>query len=303
MRSTRVAAIDCGTNSIRLLICDIDGPEKTDLVREMRVVRLGEGVDTTRRLAPAALERTFAAIAEYRDLIAAHDVQVIRFCATSASRDAENAAEFVAGVQERLGVKPEVLTGSAEAEATFLGAARAFRGAYPALVIDIGGGSTELVVGDGSGVLSAESLNMGAVRMTERHLADDPPSSEQIAACVADVDAVLDTGRVDLASAATVVGVAGTMTTIAAHVLALPAYDSARIHQAVLPWPAVREAAGDLVRASVAKRRALPYMHPGRADVIGAGAIICERVLRRTRAEALVVSESDILDGIAWGAV
>lgn len=303
MHSTRVAAIDCGTNSIRLLICDIEGPAKTDVVREMRIVRLGQDVDRTRRLAPEALERTFAAIEEYRGLIDQHDVERIRFGATSASRDAENAEEFVQGVRDLLGVTPEVLSGSAEAEATFLGAAREFAGEYPALVIDIGGGSTELVVGDREGVRSAQSLDVGGVRMTERHLAGDPPTGPQIASCVADIDAALDASYVKLADAVSVIGVAGTVTTVAAHALDLPEYDSERIHRSTLPYPLVRRSTELLLAASVDERRAMPFMHPGRADVIGAGAIILERVLGRTSADALVVSESDILDGLAWGAV
>lgn len=299
-----VAAIDCGTNTIRLLI----GALPDVAVREMRVVRLGEGVDRTGRLDPAALERTFAAVEEYAALIAEHDVAGVRFCATSASRDAENAAEFVAGVRERLGVEPEVVTGQEEAALSFEGAVRALRTppAGPVLVVDVGGGSTELVLGgpegaDGAGPRAC-SMQVGAVRLHERHLRADPPSMAEITACVRDIDTALASCAIadDLASAGTVVGVAGTVTTLAAAVLGLGSYDRAAIDQAVLPLPAVHLAADRLVRMTVAERLALPYMHPGRADVIVTGVLVLQRVLRRVEVDELVVSESDILDGIAW---
>lgn len=304
MPPARVAAIDCGTNSIRLLICEIEGRRKRDVVRELRIVRLGAGVDASGRLSPAALERTFEAAREYARLIDEHAVDTVRFCATSATRDARNAAVFAEGVEAIVAVRPEVLSGAQEAEATFLGAARDLPAdAGTVLVVDLGGGSTELVLGRDAALLGAHSLDIGSVRMTERHLVDDPPSAEQIAACAAEVDAALDTADVDLAAADTVVGVAGTITSVAAHVLGLESYDAARIHHARLDRRAVADACRDLVRRSVAERLELPFLHPGRADVIGAGAVICERVLARTRVDDLLVSESDILDGIAWGAV
>jgi exopolyphosphatase/guanosine-5'-triphosphate,3'-diphosphate pyrophosphatase len=294
-----VAAIDCGTNTIKLLIGDL--PDVA--VREMRIVRLGQNLDRTGRIADEALHRAFAAIDEYAALIRDHGVRPerVRFCATSASRDASNAGVFVAGVRERLGVEPEVVDGAEEAALAFDGAVRNLRDAPapPVLVVDIGGGSTELILGTG-GPDAADSMDIGSVRLHERHLHSDPPTPAEVAACVADIDAHLDACPVDPAAAATVVGVAGTVTTVAAAVLDLPAYDRDALDQAVLPVADVLAAVDRLVAMSVAERRALPYMHPGRADVIDAGALILARVLRRAHADQLVVSESDILDGIAW---
>jgi exopolyphosphatase / guanosine-5'-triphosphate,3'-diphosphate pyrophosphatase len=294
-----VAAIDCGTNTIKLLIGDL--PDVA--VRESRLVRLGQDVDRTGRLSDEALARTFAAIDEYAALVAAHAVphDRIRFCATSASRDAGNGDVFAAGVRERLGVVPEVISGVEEAALAFDGAVRNLRRppATPVLVVDIGGGSTELILGAGAPE-SAHSMDMGSVRLHERHLHADPPTPDQVAACVADIDAHLDGCPVDISRAATVVGVAGTVTTVAAAALDLPAYDPDAIDQAVLATADVLAAIERLVDLSVADRRALPFMHPGRADVIGAGALILARVLRRSHLPTMVVSEADILDGIAW---
>ncbi len=293
-----LAAIDCGTNTIKLLVLGPDG----ELAREMRVVRLGEGVDRTGRLAGAALARTFAAIDEYAALVRAHRVGRLRFCATSATRDAANADVFVAGVRERLGVEPEVIAGETEAELAFAGAVRALRTtpAWPVLVVDVGGGSTELVLGDADGVHAAHSMQIGSVRLRERHLTGDPPSAAEIAALVADVDAALDSCPVDPAAAATVVGVAGTVTTLAAGVLDLAAYDRAAIDQTVLAAADVRDLTARLVAMPHAARLGLPWLHPGRADVIDAGALVVDRVLARSAAASMLVSESDILDGIAW---
>ena len=294
-----VAAVDCGTNTIKLLIGEL--PDVA--VREMRLVRLGQGVDRTGRLADEALARTFAAIDEYAALITAHRVppERIRFCATSASRDAANGDVFAAGVRERLGVSPEVITGAAEAALAFDGAVRNLRTppAAPVLVVDIGGGSTELILGV-SAPDSAHSMDIGSVRLHERHLHSDPPTPDEVAACVADIDAHLDACPVDVARAATVVGLAGTVTTVAAAVLGLPAYDPDAIDQSVLPVDDVHAAVERLVAMPVADRLTLPYVHPGRADVIDAGALILSRVLRRTSLPTMVVSEADILDGIAW---
>lgn len=298
----RVAAIDCGTNTIKLLIGDL--PDVA--VREMRIVRLGQGVDATGRLADDALERTFAAIDEYAELIAAHDVERIRFCATSASRDADNAEEFVAGVRARLGVDPEVVSGDEEAALAFDGAVRNLRATpeEPVLVVDIGGGSTELVLGTTSGgPQAAVSLDIGSVRQHERHLHSDPPAAEEVEACVADVDDHLDRSPVPLRDAATVVGVAGTVTTVGAGVLDLAAYDRALVDQAVLRVDDVHRLANRLIAMPRAARLDLPWLHPGRADVIGAGVLVLDRVLRRTTVSTMVVSEADILDGIAWSLV
>jgi len=304
-----VAAIDCGTNTIKLLVGTLsDSPGLDVAVREMRMVRLGQDLDRTGRIADEALVRAFAAIDEYADLIRAHDVPAdsIRFCATSATRDATNAAEFVAGVRERLGVDPEVVTGAEEAALAFDGAVRNLRtpAATPVLVVDIGGGSTELILGsdgpDQAHPIRAHSMDIGSVRLHERHLTDDPPAPAQVAACVADIEAHLDACPIDAGSAATVVGVAGTITTVAAAVLDLPAYDRDALDQAVIAVDDVHAAVDRLVAMTHEERRALGFMHPGRADVIDAGALILSAVLRRTLAERLIVSESDILDGIAW---
>lgn len=309
---TRVAAFDCGTNSLRLLVADLDltTGEAVEHVREMRIVRLGQGVDRTGRISPESMERAFAALDEYAMLLAEYHPDVVRFCATSAARDAENAAEFTEAVLTRTGVAPEVIDGDAEARASYDGATRALAGGSdpePFLVLDIGGGSTELILGGSAGITVAHSLDIGSVRLTERHLhhagPDERPTPEQVAAVRADIDAALDGCRVDPALAGTVVGVAGTVTTVAAGVLDLPVYDRSRVHLARLAVPEVLTTVDALVAMTVAERRQLGYMHPGRADVIAAGALILERILTRTNVATVTVSESDILDGIAWSAV
>ncbi|KAA1425726.1 Ppx/GppA phosphatase family protein [Nocardioides antri] len=296
--SRPVAAIDCGTNTIKLLIGDL--PDVA--VRESRMVRLGQAVDATGRLAPEALERAFAAIDEYAALIAEHGAERIRFCATSATRDAENSAEFTAGVRSRLGIEPEVLSGDEEARLAFDGALRGTDPLpEPVLVIDIGGGSTELILGDrATGPQASYSMDIGSVRLHERCLGADPATSEQVATCVAAIDAALDACPVDPADAAAVIGIAGTITTVAAGVLGLTAYDRTLIHGRTLDVDAVHRKVDDLVRATRAERLALGYVHPGRADVIDAGALILSRVLRRTALPTMTVAETDILDGIAW---
>lgn len=298
--SAAIAAIDCGTNTVKLLIASATGQE---LLRQGRMVRLGEGVDASGRLSEAALARTFAAIEEYAVLIASHDVGRIRFCATSATRDADNAAQFAAGVLARLGVEPEVLSGEEEARLAFAGAvAHLVAGsADEVLVLDIGGGSTELILGrpDEGAPTAAYSMDIGSVRLHERHLAADPPTASQVDAVVADIEAALDDSPIDLSGTATVIGVAGTITTVAAGVLSLAAYDREAIDNRVLTVADVQDHVASLVSLTVAQRRDLPWMHPGRADVIGAGALILSRVLARTAAVELVVSECDILDGIA----
>lgn len=309
---TRVAAIDCGTNSIRLLVAEADPVtgELTDLDRRMTIVRLGQGVDRTGRLAPEALERTFAACREFAAVIKDLGAERLRFVATSASRDASNRDDFVRGVVEILGVEPEVITGDQEAEFSFTGATKELAGredmAKPYLVVDIGGGSTEFVVGDGS-VSAARSVDVGCVRMTERHLVQggqalDPPTAEAVAAMTADVDAALDLAAetVPLSRAGTLVGLAGSVTTVAAIALGLDTYDSAVIHHSRIPLDQVREIADRLLAATHAERAAIPVLHPGRVDVIGAGALVLLRVMERVGAREVVVSEHDILDGIGW---
>ncbi|MBZ5739756.1 Ppx/GppA phosphatase family protein [Nocardioides mangrovi] len=297
--TSRVAAIDCGTNTIKLLIGALPDVD----VREMRMVRLGQDLDRTGRIADEAMTRAFAAIDEYAELIRSYGVppERVRFVATSATRDAANADVFVAGVRERLGVEPEVVAGAVEAALSFDGAVRGLRTppATPVLVIDIGGGSTELILGS-TAPESADSMDIGSVRMTERHLHSDPPTAAEVAACVADIDAHLDACPVDPARAATVVGVAGTVTQLAAVALDLPAYSREAVDQLELPVAEVLATVDRLVAMTVAERRALPSMHPGRADVIAAGVLILAQVLRRSGAATMVVSEADILDGAAW---
>ncbi|MGP8301351.1 Ppx/GppA phosphatase family protein [Streptomyces inhibens] len=308
----RVAAIDCGTNSIRLLVADADPAtgELKDLDRRMQIVRLGQGVDRTGRLAPEALDRTFAACREYAAVIKGLGAEQIRFVATSASRDAENREDFVRGVVDILGVEPEVITGDQEAEFSFNGATKELTGrsdlSTPFLVVDIGGGSTEFVLGDDH-VRAARSVDVGCVRMTERHLLhggeiSDPPTAGQITAIKADIAAALDRAEetVPLSEAATLVGLAGSVTTVAAIALGLDHYDSEAIHHSRVSLAKVREITGDLLSSTHAERAAIPVMHPGRVDVIAAGALVLLSIMERTGAEEVVVSEHDILDGIAW---
>lgn len=309
----RVAAVDCGTNTIKLLVLEVgaDGAGR-ELVRESRMIRLGQGVDATGRLAEEALARAFAAVDEYAALVRDAGVDRLRFCATSATRDAANAADFTAGVLARLGVAPEVLSGDEEAALAFAGAVGGLRTTVedPVLVLDVGGGSTEVVLGRAGEVVAAHSMDVGSVRLSERRLAacladpDRHATAAELAAVAADVDSALDAGlaadpRLDPAGAATLVGIAGTVTSIAAGVLDLPAYDAAAVDQAVLDVGAVRAQCARLAALTTRQRLALPWMHPGRADVLGAGAVVVDRVLARVGAPRLLVSEADILDGIA----
>ena len=302
---TRVAAFDCGTNSIRLLICDLQGTpsnswEKTDHLREMRVVRLGAQVDENGYLSQDAIDRTLQATRDYAELIPLLGVERIVFCATSAVRDADNGDAFCDAIEGILGVRPIVLDGPAEARATFLGATRELSSART-LVVDIGGGSTEIVVGAGEAIESAVSLDIGSVRLTERFLRGDPPSAAEISACTEHVDSLL-APVAGFAPVSRFVGVAGTITTVVAHALKLQTYDSRAIHGAELTHNAVRAACRELMHMTVAERRALPFMHPGRADVIGGGALILARILEQLPfdSDTMLASEQDILDGIAW---
>jgi exopolyphosphatase/guanosine-5'-triphosphate,3'-diphosphate pyrophosphatase len=296
----RIAAIDCGTNSIKILIGELPHV----LVRESRMVRLGQGVDTSGVLADEALARTFGAIDEYAALVEQYDVARLRFCATSATRDARNAQVFTDGVRARLGVDPEVLTGDEEAALVFEGAVSHLRTAVeePVLVVDIGGGSTELVLG-GEHPDAAVSMDIGAVRLHERHLPGDPPTPDQVADCLADIDRHLDESPVPLASARSVIGTSGTIKTLAAGMLDLPFYDREAIDGAEIEASETAAYVERLVAMTVAERRAIPSMHPGRADVIGAGALIWTRVLGRAEVRSYRVSEADILYGIATSLV
>ena len=304
----RVAAVDCGTNSLRLLLADIDPGRAglTDVVRRMEIVRLGQGVDQTGRLAPEALARTMAMLREYADVIARSGAQAVRMVATSATRVADNAAEFVRLVKEVLGVAPEVLTGDEEAMLSFTGATAELAAGPdpgPFLVADIGGGSTEFVVGAaGRRPARTISVNVGCVRMTERHLHGDPPAGREVAAAVADIDAALDivAAAVPARDARTLIGLAGSVTTVAAIAMGLPAYDAARIHHARVAAADVRAVTRGLLGQTRAERAALGVMHPGRADVIGGGALVLDRLMQRFGFTEVLVSEHDILDGMAW---
>jgi exopolyphosphatase / guanosine-5'-triphosphate,3'-diphosphate pyrophosphatase len=298
-----VAAIDCGTNSIKVLIGTARPDGTLDVVlRDSRVVRLGQGVDETGTLADEALERTFAAVDEFAATIRSHGVppERVRFCATSATRDASNSAVFAEGVRQRLGVEPEVLSGAEEAALVFAGAIAAQRPAppEPVLVVDIGGGSTELVVGEGE-QRQAVSMDIGSVRLHERHLHSDPPTDAEVAACVADIDRHLDESGVPVGRARGVIGTSGTIKTLACGVMGLDTYDRQAFDHAVLSNADTVDFVDSLVAMAVEQRLALPYMHPGRADVIGAGALIWSRILSRVPVPEHVVSEADILHGIA----
>ncbi|MCC2314562.1 Ppx/GppA family phosphatase [Cellulomonas sp. zg-B12] len=314
MPVTRVAAIDCGTNSIRLLVADVDPAAGTlvDLERSNEVVRLGQGVDRTGLLAPEALERTLAATRRYHEVCERLGVEAVRFVATSATRDARNREDFVAGVRDALGVEPEVVAGDEEARLSFRGATGVLASRYdgPFLVVDLGGGSTELVLGTDAPE-AAVSMDVGSVRLTERHLHDDPPTPAQVAAADADVRAALDAAAavVPLGRTVTLVGLAGSVTTLTAHALGLDHYDRTRIDGAVLGVDDVLASCEDMLARTREQRAALPYLHPGRVDVIGAGALVWREVVRRVRGEVaaaggelthVVTSEHDILDGIAW---
>ncbi|MEU4425249.1 Ppx/GppA phosphatase family protein [Actinoplanes sp. NPDC024001] len=298
----RVAAIDCGTNAIRLLIADVTGDKLVDVARRMEIVRLGEGVDRTGLLAPAAIERTRQALLGYAAEIAELGVTRVRMCATSASRDASNAQDFRDMVRGVLGVDPEVITGEEEAQLSFLGAVQGLDAPGPFLVYDLGGGSTEFVTGVRE-VEKAISMDIGCVRMTERHLHSDPPTAAEIAAAEADITAAVDTALAAVSGhqARTLVGLAGTVTTVTALAHDLPAYDSERIHHSRVEAPDVSRVTHELLGMTVAERRALPVMHPGRADVIGAGALIMRIIQERSGQPFVIASEHDILDGIAFG--
>ena len=301
----RVAAIDCGTNSIRLLIADIDGGNFREITRQMEVVRLGQGVDKTGAFHPDAIARTLAAVDLYAAEIAKRGVEKIRFCATSATRDATNRALFIDGVKERLGIEPEVIAGEVEAALSFQGATKDFDKAQgPFLVIDIGGGSTEFVFGTDS-VEAARSMNIGCVRMSERHFTGDQPDPGQIASAIEDIDEAIRQAAksVPITDAKTVIMVAGTATTVAAAALDLPTYDRYAIHLSRISAERTHQISTELLRETREQRAAHGYMHPGRVDVIGAGSLVLDRIMLATGATEFVASESDILDGMAWSLV
>lgn len=312
----RVAGIDCGTNSIRLLIADVPGDDQPleDVVRRMEVARLGQCVDRTGQFDPQALERTLRFVDEYGDQCREHGVESIRFAATSATRDASNRDLFLDGVKERLGVDVQVLSGDEEARASFEGATSVLGGSTqePFLTVDLGGGSTELVLGLNDGtILGAASMDVGCVRMRERHFEHDPVSEEEVAAARADVQLALDRTGLDLSATRTLIGLSGTITTITAKVLDLPAYEPDKIHGAEMSLAEADGTCEWFIRSTAQERSSLPFMHPGRVDVIHSGALVWQEIIRRVAEETAskvplthtITSEHDILDGLAlWAA-
>jgi exopolyphosphatase/guanosine-5'-triphosphate,3'-diphosphate pyrophosphatase len=309
----RIAALDCGTHSLRLLVADVDLTTNilTDVERAMTIVRLGQGVDRTRRLSDEALARTFATTEDYAARCRRHGVEAIRFVATSATRDATNSQEFVEGVSQRIGVEPEVISGEEEAALSFRGATAALSASHagPFLIVDLGGGSTELVLGT-SVPEAIYSMQVGCVRMTERHQFSDPPTSDQITAAIDDIRAELDQAAlvVPLGRTTTLVGLAGSVTTVTAHALHLDSYRPELIDGAVISMDVAVEAANDILARPYESRARLGFMHPGRVDVIGGGALVWREIMLRVREEvrrvgrdleSIVASEHDMLDGIA----
>jgi exopolyphosphatase / guanosine-5'-triphosphate,3'-diphosphate pyrophosphatase len=308
----RVAAIDCGTNSVRVLVADVGDGTLTDVHREMRIVRLGQDVDATGRLAPDALDRTRAALADYVAIARSAGAQRLRMVATSATRDATNREEFFAMVRRILGTDAEVITGDEEARLSFTGAVGGLDPADgPFLIVDVGGGSTEVVLGDWDGVradvTAARSVDIGCVRITERHLRGDPPTAGEVSAAEQFAAQTLEQAfaEVPVDKARTWIGVAGTVTTLSAIAQQLPAYDPERIHLSRLSLQQVRATAEHLLGSTHQQRAANPVIHPGRVDVIAGGALIvrvvAEELHFRAGISELVVSEHDILDGIALG--
>jgi len=302
---SRVAAIDCGTNSIRLLIADIAGDNFKEVLRTMEIVRLGQGVDQNKAFHPDAIDRTLKAVELFRDQIASKGVEKIRFCATSATRDATNRSLFTNGVRDILGIEVEVIPGEEEAELSFIGATKELRQSdAPFLVVDIGGGSTEFVFGSQK-VEFAKSVNIGCVRMSERHLNTQPPTMAQIAQAIVDIDIAITQAAavVPITTAKTLVAVAGTATTVAAAALELTDYDRHLIHLSRISSDKVHKVAANFQSMSKDQIASLGFMHPGRVDVITAGSLVLSRIMAATGATEFVASESDILDGMAWSLI
>lgn len=308
----RMAAVDCGTNSIRLLVADLRAGRLIDVHREMRIVRLGQDVDATGRLARDALERTRMALADYAAICRSAGVERLRMVATSATRDAANREDFFAMVRHTLGTDAEVITGDEEARLSFSGAVGDLDPADgPFVVVDVGGGSTEVVLGDWDGesaeAAAARSVNVGCVRITERHLRSDPPTPNEISAAEQFARQMLQEAFADVPvdKACTWVGVAGTITTLSAVAQKLDAYNPERTHLSRLSLDQVRGCAEDLLTSTHEQRADNPVIHPGRVDVIAGGALIVRVLAEELHARAgiaeLVVSEHDILDGIALG--
>jgi len=302
---SRVAAIDCGTNSIRLLIADISGGKFKEVLRDMEIVRLGQGVDENKSFHPDAINRTLAAVEKFKNQLAGKGVEKIRFCATSATRDAANRDLFIDGVRQILGVEVEVIPGEEEARLSFNGATKELlQSDAPFLVVDIGGGSTEFVYGNKE-VEFAKSVDIGCVRMSERHLKSQPVEMSQVAQAIIDIDKAIAQAAavVPISTAKTLVAVAGTATTIAAAALELETYDRYAIHLSRIPAEKVHKVSAAFQAMTKSDISKLGFMHPGRVDVITAGSLVLSRVMAATGATEFVASESDILDGMAWSLI
>ena len=300
----RVAALDCGTNSIRLLIAEENPGESTftEISRKMSIVKLGEGVDKNKAFLPDAISRTLTALKVFAEDIAEAKVEQVRFCATSATRDAQNRDEFLIPVAQILGITPEVISGEEEARLSFKGATQGLdKASGPFLVVDIGGGSTEFVFGSDR-VDAARSVNIGCVRMSERHFKNDPPTQSEIEGAREDIkNAIAQAAEVvPIKSAKTLVAVAGTATTVAASALNLEKYDSELIHLAKISAIETRRVSDWLLSLNRQERSDLGYMHPGRVDVIAAGSLVLAEIIEATGLESFVASENDILDGMVW---
>ena len=301
MSEQLLAAVDCGTNSVRLLVSRLVDGRLVEVDRRLHITRLGQGVDATGEFHPEALARTLDAMADFGEELDRLGVQRRRVVATSAARDAANSAEFFAGVRARLGVQAEIIPGEEEARLSYAGAVGALAGlVQPVLVMDIGGGSTELVLGSDGTARQAVSLDIGSVRLRERFLHSDPPSPAEVGAATTHVDALLDGSGIDFGAVGTWVGVGGTVTSLSALVQGLATYDRARVHGSVVNRDQLDELGGRLLAMPVAAVADLPTMVPGRADVICAGALICHRVAARVPG-VLTISEADILDGLVRG--
>jgi exopolyphosphatase/guanosine-5'-triphosphate,3'-diphosphate pyrophosphatase len=302
---SRVAAIDCGTNSIRLLIADISGGKFKEVLRDMEIVRLGQGVDENKSFHPDAINRTLAAVEKFKNQLAGKGVEKIRFCATSATRDAANRDLFIDGVRQTLGVEVEVIPGEEEARLSFNGATKELlHSDAPFLVVDIGGGSTEFVYGNEE-VEFAKSVDIGCVRMSERHLKSQPVEMSQVAQAINDIDKAIAQAAaiVPISKAKTLVAVAGTATTVAAAALELKTYDRYAIHLSRIPAEKVHKVSAAFQAMTKSEISKLGFMHPGRVDVITAGSLVLSRVMAATGATEFVASESDILDGMAWSLI
>ena len=302
---SQVAVIDCGTNSIRLLIAEISGSNFKEVIRTMEIVRLGQGVDENKAFHPDAINRTLLAVKSFKEIIDRNNVDKIRFCATSATRDAMNRNLFIDGVRDILNVQVEVIPGEEEAALSFTGATYQLdQGSGPFLVVDIGGGSTEFVYGDKK-VISAKSVNIGCVRMSERHLTNQPPTMDQIASAIVDIDIAITQAAVSVPinSAKSLIAVAGTATTVAAAALNLLKYDRGLIHLSKISADKVHKVAQMFQSMNKSEISALPYMHEGRVDVITAGSLVLSRVMAATGATEFVASETDILDGMAFSLI